>query len=114
MGEQMKFSGRTIEVKTLTVAQVKELMAELTADRENNEPLHVFDLLFDDEVPARAVSKATGLSLDDLAGPYTPQEGNELLAKVRAANPFYVGMMERLVAAGRGTAAAPSSKRSTP
>lgn len=116
MSTSTKFSGREIEVRTLTVRDVKELLDEIKNEGRESKSvldLHVLDLLFDDDVPARAIAKSTGLSLEELSGNITPEEVHGLIDKVRAENPFFVGMMERLVSAGKGaerTNRAPSSK----
>lgn len=108
MAVDVKLSGRNVTVNTLNVAQVRELVEEMKtefADGKSIFDINIVDLLFDDEVPAKAVSKATGLSLQELAGPHDPQEVKTLIDEVRAQNPFYVAMMERLVTVGVGAAA---------
>ena len=98
----VNFSGREVAVKTLSVSDVKDLLDEIRSDASGEQkPPHILDLLFDDDIPAAAVSKATGLSLTELAGNVKPQEARDLIDAVRAQNPFFLGMMERLVGAGR-------------
>lgn len=98
----MKFAGRDIDVKVLTVAQIKEVMEELDELKKPGAMFDIVDLLMDDEIPAVAVSKATGLSLAELGGEVVPQELSELFQEVRAKNPFYLGMMERLISGAKG------------
>lgn len=107
---EIELSGRKITAKTLTVQQVRELLDAIqqqAAEKKTLLQLDVVDLLFDDDVPAIAVAKSSGLSLKELAGPHDPQQVKELIDEVRAANPFFVGMMERLVGAGKSAVAAP-------
>jgi len=102
MNEKITIGGREITVRQMTMADVRRFVAEMQQQADGQEPEpHVIDMLFDDPVPASAVSVATGLSLDELAGDFTQSEMRELLDAVKAANPFFVGMMERLVEAGR-------------
>lgn len=97
----MKFAGRDIEVKTLTVADVKTILDHFEQMRKNGHGLSVVDMLMDDEVPAVAVTKASGLTMAELEGAVNPQDLRELFDAVRAANPFFLGMMERLIQGGR-------------
>ena len=96
MGEHVTICGRDIEVRSLTMRQIREAVAKLKSGDVllDGEP-HIIDLLYDDSVPAVAVSLATGLSLAELAGDIDQVAMRDLLDKVRAANPFFVGMMER-------------------
>lgn len=107
MAKKITFCGRDVTVKTLNVAEVADLLDESKEEAGKIKTvfdLHVLDLLFDDEVPARAVAKATGLTMQELAGPNDPAEVRALLDEVRAQNPFYVGMMERITAVGKSVA----------
>lgn len=99
MSEQITVSGRQVEVKGLTMKQIKEVMANLKGQNEKQEA-HVIDAVFDDDVPAFAVSLATGLSLAELEGDIGQQDMRDLLDKVKAVNPFFVGMMTRLISLG--------------
>jgi len=97
-------SGRKVTVKTLTVAEMREIVEEIRDAGKSDKSvldLHIVDLIFNDDVPTAAVAKASGLTLEELAGPIAPQEIKDLIDKVRAANPFFVGMMERLVDVGK-------------
>jgi hypothetical protein len=58
----------------------------------------VVDAVFDDDLPAVAVAASSGLSLDELAGDIGQQEMRGLIDKVKAVNPFFVGMMARIIA----------------
>ena len=88
----------------LTLLQIKDIYRVVG---EHAKSPHVLDMVFDDDIPAVAVSAASGLSLAELEGDFTQQEIRDLLDKVRAINPFFVGMMERLCRAGM-TPSAPS------
>lgn len=109
MGEQITLAGRKIEVKQLTMRQIKDVVAVLKKSQAGEE-VHVVDALFDNDVPAIAVSEATGLSMAELEGEISQQEMHDLIEKVRAVNPFFVGMMERVIASG--TRKSPSSTES--
>lgn len=97
MSENVDFCGRTITVKTLTVRQIKYLIDEF---QENDGRVDAIDLLFNDDVPSLAICMATGLSMDELMADVPPRVVKDLIDAVRAENPFFVGMMERLVAVG--------------
>ncbi|SHO52841.1 hypothetical protein [Desulfopila aestuarii] len=119
MAGTVKLGGRDITVKTLTVSDVRELMEQIGKDGEKVKSwfdLDIVDRMFDDEVPVVAVARATGLSVAEVGGNYDPQEVRNLIDEVRAQNPFFVAMMERVVSAGKGGSAkaslAPSSKPS--
>lgn len=109
MSEQITIAGRQVEVKGLTMKQIKDVLASLK-DRSKQQEAHVIDAVFDDDVPAVAVSMATGLSLAELEGDIGQQDMRDLLDKVKAVNPFFVGMMTRLIS--RATQNAPSSTES--
>lgn len=104
MSETIKLGGRAVSVHALTMKEIREVLVAL---REKSKEPHVIDMVFDDDVPAVAISAASGLSLSELEGEFTQQEIRDLLDKVRALNPFFVGMMERLCRAGM-TPSAPS------
>lgn len=108
---EIDFSGRKITARTLTVQQVRELLDEIKkqSDAKSILDLNVVDLLFDDDVPAIAVSKSTGLTLQELCGPVDPQLVRNVIDEVRAANPFFVGMMERMVNAGKSGGQVPAT-----
>ncbi len=97
MSESINMAGREIEIKQLNMRQVREFIAGMDPETEP----HIVDILFNDPVPAKAVSLATGLSLDELAGDFSQEEMRELLDKVKAVNPSFVGMMERIIKAGQ-------------
>lgn len=106
----INFSGRDITIRTLSVAETKEILDQLKADslqiiEKGKEPTvkppHVVDLLFNDDIPAIAVAKSSGVKLNELAGDVPPQQVRDLIDAVRAQNPFFLGMMERLVGAGK-------------
>jgi len=102
MSDPVKIASRDISVKQLTMAEIRKFVAAMQAEAEKEDnKAHVLDMLFDDPVPAAAVSIATGLSMDELGGSFSQDEMRELLDKVKAVNPFFVGMMERLIEAGR-------------
>ena len=102
MSEQIKMAGRDIKVSQMNMAQIREVVAAMEKDSADKETKpHILDLVFDDDVPARAVSVATGLSMDELGGKFSQDECRKLLDLVKAANPFYVGMMERFIKAGQ-------------
>lgn len=101
----MKLSGREVEPKVLLVSEVKEVLdhiKEQSLSVGSQLDLHVVDLLFDNEFPAVAVAKSTGFTMEELEGPLDPNELDAVIKEARVKNPFFVGMMERLVAAGRG------------
>ena len=106
MSEQITIGGRQITVRPLTMRQIRDVLDALKDDGKGEKRAHIIDVVFNDEVPAVAVSSATGLSLAELEGEFGQQEIRELLDKVRAVNPFFVGMMERLVS--QVTLSAPS------
>lgn len=111
MAGNVKLGGRDITVRTLTVSEVRELMEQIHKDGEKVKSwfdLDIVDRMFDDEVPVVAVAKATGLSVAEVGGNYDPQEVRGLIDEVRAQNPFFVAMMERVVYAGKGDSASPS------
>lgn len=111
MAVTVKLGGRDITVRTMTVSEVRELMVEIEAQGKKVKSwfdLDIVDRMFDDEVPVIAVAKATGLSVAEVGGKYDPQEVRNLIDEVRAQNPFFVAMMERVVAAGKGGSAEPS------
>jgi len=97
MSTIVNFSGRDIEVKTLTVRQIADYLDGM---KKKDPEVLALDLLFNDDVPANAVCLATGLTPQELSGDVKPSEVRELWDSVRAENPFFVGMMERLVKAG--------------
>lgn len=110
MAEQVTVSGRKIEVKQLTMRQIRNVLAEL---KKKGEP-HVIDTVFDDDVPAIALAEATGLRMDGEEGPdvvslldLSQEEVKELLDTFKAVNPFFFGMMERIIS--MATQNAPSS-----
>lgn len=105
MATPVMFCGRNITVKTLTVSDVRELLDEMQKAGEEKKTIleqDVIDLLFDDEVTALAMAKATGLTTKELGGNVPPDDVRKLIDAVRAENPFFVGMMERLITAGKG------------
>lgn len=106
MGEQITLAGRQVEVKQLTMRQIKNVMA--VVKKQDNE-VHVIDAVYNDPVPAVALAEGTGLSLEELSGDFNQEEVNNLLSKFKSINPFFVGMTERLVL---GTRSEPSSKGS--
>ena len=106
--EKVNFSGRDVTVKALNMSEIKEVLNRLLKKSETESEqsasifdLHIVDLLFNDEIPAFALSMATGLSLEELSGKVPPEAIRELLDKTRAMNPFLVGMIERLVSRGK-------------
>ena len=98
MSESIKIAGRDITVKQLKMNQIREFVSSFGDDRAKP---HILDILFDDPVPAKAVSLATGLSMEELAGDLRQDEMRQLLDKVKAVNPSFVGMMERIIKAGQ-------------
>lgn len=104
MNETIKLGGRTVAVHSLTMREIREVLVAL---REKGKEPHVLDMVFDDDIPAVAISAASGLSLGELEGDFSQQEIHDLIEKIRAVNPFFVGMMERLCRAGM-TQSAPS------
>lgn len=93
----IQIGGRDITVKQLNMSEVRDFVSSLDDDAE----AHIVDILFNDPVPAKAVSLATGLSLEELAGSFKQDEMRTLLDKVKAVNPSFVGMMERIIKAGQ-------------
>lgn len=111
------FSGRNLTIKTLNMAEMREVVDEIKGkgnEKTSVLDLNITDLAFNDDVPASAVAKASGLTLSDLEGPVDPQEVKDLIDKVRAANPFFVGMMERLVGAGKAAGKQPQQTSPEP
>lgn len=98
MTESITVCGREITPKQLTMSDVHEFLQRMEQDAADKKPPHVVDIVFNDQVPAVAVSMSTGLSLDELAGKIPQDTMRALLDKVKAVNPFFVGMMERIVA----------------
>jgi len=92
-----KLANRDITVRKFTMKDVHNYLEGMEKDNAAGGRPHVMDILFNDDVTARAVSMATGLSMEELAGNYTHDEMRALIDKVRAENPFFVGMMERIV-----------------
>lgn len=105
MSDSIRIAGRDITPKPLDMAQVREFLdaMEKEAKDENSVP-HIVDVLFNDEVPAKAVSISTGLSMDELGGKISQEDMRALLDKVRAVNPTFVGMMERFIKARQADA----------
>jgi len=96
MSEQLTIVGRQIDIKQLTMRQIKDIVGALKKQDAGTD-VHIVDTLFDNDVPAVAVAAATGLSLAELEGEINQQDMHDLIEKVRAANPFFVGRMERLI-----------------
>ena len=96
MSNKIKWMEREVEVKTLTVRQVKELADDLAQLKIN-----VVDLLLDDAVPAVAVEMATGITIEEMSGDIDPVELRKLWDAVRKKNPFFARMMDRLAEAGK-------------
>ena len=104
--ESLTIAGRPVTVRQLTMRQIRNVMAHLK--KKEAEP-HIVDVVFNDSVPAIALAEASGLSLEELAGDFDQQDIADLLAKVKAINPFFVGMTERII---QGTPSGPSSRAS--
>lgn len=103
---ELKLGGRDITVKKLLVSDVRELLDETKEKMEQEDrtvfDLHAGDLMLDDEIPMAGVAKAIGWSVGELEGAIDPDELKAVVDQVRAKNPFYLGMMERLIKNTRG------------
>ena len=90
------FQNKTITVKELTVKQVREVFEQLTHEGQ----LFIDDLL-DQPVPAKVVTEATGIPLEDLEEA-RPSELIALCGEVVKVNPTLASMIQRRIeAAGR-------------
>jgi hypothetical protein len=110
MGERMTVAGRDIEIKRLTMADIRDIVGELKqAGQEGSEP-HIIDVFFNHDVPVAALRRATGLG-DHEFGSMDPEELFALLEAVKRVNVFFVETMASRFYS-RATQSAPSSTES--
>ena len=87
------FQDKTITIKELTVRQVREVFEQLTHEGQ----LFIDDLL-DQPVPAKVVTEATGITLEELEGA-RPSELITLCGEVVKVNPTLASMIQRRIEA---------------
>lgn len=83
---------REITVKELTVADVRDLLENVT----NKTEINTIDLLFGDSVPSEAIEKSTGIKIKKLENDFSPSEIKTLVEAVEEVNPFFVAMIQKL------------------
>jgi hypothetical protein len=88
---------RTIETRELTVAEVRQVFEDMDARKG----IHTVDILFPNEIPVKALSLATGLSLDELDGEIPPSEMKRIIDEVKGKNPFFLTALGHLADIGR-------------
>jgi len=93
------------KTKKITVCGVEYCCKELTApqvrdtlDEIDKGELLTLDLLFPDRIPAIAVQKSTGKSLQELEE-LPPSAYDVLLGAVETANPFFAALVTRMITA---------------
>jgi hypothetical protein len=89
-GKPYTFNGNQITIQELTVSQVRQIMTDL----ENEPAGQLIDDLLDTKIPVAAISRSTGLSIEELEK-HQPSVIDELAKEVEQANPFFVGMIQR-------------------
>ncbi len=85
------FGGEEVTVKELTVAQVVEVVGEMT-----EYSTHILDVLMDFDMPLSVIVLATGLDEKQLTGEITPTALIPLYEAVVEVNPNLAAMAERL------------------
>ena len=109
--EQVTINGTDYRVRVLTMQDIRAVVRAMKdLGQEGAEP-HVIDVLFDHQVPAAALTLATGL--DDAAlDRLPPGDVQELLDAVARVNSFFVETWTRRFSPA--TPSAPSSAPSAP
>lgn len=79
--------------RELTAPQVRDTLEEV----EKGELL-ILDMLFPERIPAVAVQKSTGKSIEELEK-LAPSEYDALLKTVEVANPFFAALVNRMITA---------------
>lgn len=100
---ELEVGGRTIQVKELTVGEIRAWLASLgsgTAD--------AVDLALFEEMSVGELALMTGLSRQDIEA-MTPSELAELMAVAQELNTRFFGMRARLEEMGKRALAAPAS-----
>lgn len=95
MLKEVRFNGKAVTVRELTVGEVSEYLENTT------EPPSAAELLLDRSISEKVVRLATGLSSDEINGGALPSDLDTLWNAVEEVNPFLSRLMERLTSAGR-------------
>lgn len=91
--KQIKFAGKELTVKELTVSQVQQVMAEMENGSYEG---HILDALMDRPFPANALFLALDMKADDFDLDVGPSMLDGLYEAVIDVNPSCAAMMERL------------------
>lgn len=90
--------GRDVRVRELTVAEIRQWLAELSAPKAEAEVDVVDQLLFED-VTVSEIGRMTDLSAEELAGA-TPSELDAIRARCREVNRHFFVLRDRLQTVG--------------
>ncbi|MBU1418333.1 MAG: hypothetical protein KKI15_07590 [Proteobacteria bacterium] len=93
----IKLGDKEVTIRELTVAQVKQIMAEINTKEYSG---HILDALLDRAFPANALFLAIGIKEEDFDLDVPPSVLDGLYDAVIELNPSCAAMMERLVQAG--------------
>jgi hypothetical protein len=89
----IQFDGKDVTCKELTVEELGAIMESKAAPT-------ALDLLFATRLPVAAVLASTGLTAEALQ-PHTPSALDALWTAVEEVNPFFLQMLQRMVAVGK-------------
>lgn len=84
-----------ITARELTVKEAMGIMDGLGKSTE----LHPIEMMIDPTIPVAALPISTGKSLEELME-FPPSELKKIVEVVESANPFFMGMMEKLAKVG--------------
>lgn len=96
----ISFEGEEVTVKELTVEQIADCMDAVAEGQVDS-----LDLLFDGRLPSEAVVRSTGLERAALHR-HSPSSLELLWVAAEEVNPFFLGMVRRMVAAAPNLSAA--------
>jgi hypothetical protein len=96
----IQFDGQEVTVKELTVEQIADCMDAVAAGKADS-----LDLLFDGRLPSEAVVRATGIERLELHK-HSPSVLEQLWNAAEEVNPFFLGMVRRMLAAAPNLSAA--------
>ena len=91
--ETITFNGKIVEVKELTVKQVRDVFLGI----DKAEPQFIDELL-NEPIPAMIITECTGVSVDEMEK-QKPSELKPLVEAVKAVNPTLASMILRRVEA---------------
>ena len=90
----LELAGRKITIRELTVSEVRSVLNEIEQSEESN----LVDELLDGYIPAAAIAKSTGISLEELEK-CGPSILGTLASEVGASNSFFENLIKRRVEA---------------